>query len=447
MVGSVGLVKLGVSRVVFGYGGRRVAGLVEAWHDPLFIVRGDEGPRRRLRARLMAETLLFSPYDFADPERYFFDWSRFNPAAVAGWRAGLVAAVEDAGLTVPSAWIGEVGCDVAGGVDGPTDRVEAFRAAERARLGGVIDVLSGGARARATIMGLRNYGLKLLWWLVSRGLDINLPTPRALAMAFAFLVDLRGNAAAAQKTAEACAFIGRLNDWPEGLLDGAARVPLDAARRIYRHQVRKVRGLELGHVRLILEHFAYLRADLPIARQWRFAVGTAFGAGFKVFARFDDLKQMQWGDEFCSVYDSHIDFIVEHRKNRQFQGDTVTVARPTDGSAGVYGVLVLARQTFRSGFVLPHVDAQGCVDLSRPMEYSAFVRHLRAALVFIGLSEEEAGEFAAHSMRAGAATEAGPKLSPQAICLAAGVSDLNWILGYHRASIADRISASHAVGL
>jgi hypothetical protein len=36
-------------------------------------------------------------------------------------------------------------------------------------------------------------------------------------------------------------------------------------------------------------------------------------------------------------------------------------------------------------------------------------------------------------MRAGAATEAGPKLSPQAICLAAGVSDVNWILGYHRA--------------
>ena len=45
------------------------------------------------------------------------------------------------------------------------------------------------------------------------------------------------------------------------------------------------------------------------------------------------------------------------------------------------------------------------------------------------------------------ASEAGPKLSVLDICTAAGVSDVNWILGYNRATTADRIRSSWAVGL
>jgi hypothetical protein len=194
----------------------------------------------------------------------------------------------DAGLTVPTAWLSGGAVGLGNEAVEPTGCVETIRAAEQVRLGGVIDALCGVARARSTIMGLKNYGLKVLWWLVSRGVDINPPSTRSLAMAFAFLADLRCNAAAAQETAKARAFTGRLNDWPEGLLGGAARVPLDAARRIYRHQVQKKRGLELCHVRRILElcHVAaYLRDGRPVVQ---FAVGAAIGAGFKVFARFDD---------------------------------------------------------------------------------------------------------------------------------------------------------------
>jgi hypothetical protein len=84
----------------------------------------------------------------------------------------------------------------------------------------------------------------------------------------------------------------------------------------------------------------------------------------------------------------------------------------------------------------------------RPTRQHPSPKHGAAAgLVFIGLCEEEAGEYAAHSMRSGAATEAGPKLSPLAICMAASDSDLNWILGYYRASINDCINSSQAVGL
>jgi len=148
------------------------------------------------------------------------------------------------------------------------------------------------------------------------------------------------------------------------------------------------------------------------------------------------------------VLDTHIDLRIPHRKNNQLVGDTVTVARPADpADERIYGVLALAKRVFRGGFILPHIDAQGAVDRSRPMEYAAFVRQLRAALVFIGLTAAQAAEYAAHSMRSGAATEAGPHLTPLQICFAAGVSDINWIIGYTRAITADRIHTPRAVGL
>ena len=43
--------------------------------------------------------------------------------------------------------------------------------------------------------------------------------------------------------------------------------------------------------------------------------------------------------------------------------------------------------------------------------------------------------------------EAAPMLPPHLICLAAGVDDLNWILGYHRASLDDRLRLSLDSGL
>jgi len=211
-----------------------------------------------MRARSMACALLFSPHDFADPEKYFFDLARFKPAEVSGWRAGLAAALRRAGLLIPAPRFdaGDEGMDVDGALDG---RVQAFRAAEQVRLGRVLGELRGDARARSTIKGLKNYGLKVLWWLVSRGHEINPPSSQAPAIALAFLVDLRGNTGASQKTAGVCALLGRLNDWPEGLLAGAARIPLDATQRLFRQPVREVAGLELEHMRRIMQRYAFLR--------------------------------------------------------------------------------------------------------------------------------------------------------------------------------------------
>ena len=70
--------------------------------------------------------------------------------------------------------------------------------------------------------------------------------------------------------------------------------------------------------------------------------------------------------------------------------------------------------------------------------YKAFVRHLRNALIHIGLDAADAKHYAGHSMRLGAATATADELPPHLISLAAGVKDINWILTYYRTSIGDR---------
>ena len=65
-----------------------------------------------------------------------------------------------------------------------------------------------------------------------------------------------------------------------------------------------------------------------------------------------------------------------------------------------------------------------------------------------GMSEEEAARYAGHSARSGAGTAAAQSgLQPHQICHLAGVKDINWLVGYMRESIRDRLRASWAVGL
>jgi hypothetical protein len=97
---------------------------------------------------------------------------------------------------------------------------------------------------------------------------------------------------------------------------------------------------------------------------------------------------------------------------------------------------------------MPHIDAAGRVDRGRPMEYAEFVVHLRKALVTVGLTEAEAHEYSAHSIRSGAATEAvHAGLPPLLICHIAGVKSIDWLVGYMRADLGDRLRASWALGL
>jgi hypothetical protein len=424
-----------------------LGGTVREWRDPWFVIDCDDGSHRHAHPRGLLDCVLFAPSDFCDPTYFEYDWTRTNPMRIAGWRVGLAAAIDEAGLVLPKPWLQRV---VDGGpavAAAPAGR-EAERQAEQVHLDTVLAHLSGEMRAERTHANLNNPALKLIWWLASRGHDLNSPTPHALASYLAFLFDDRGNLGALQQAREALGLLGRLNAWPAGLKEGVASVPIDAARRLFRHQVRKVLGLKREHVEGIFDAYVWVRPGVPLEGQWEHAVGLAIVTGYKVWARYNDLSQMRFEDGFCDVCPTHIDFRIPRRKNKQFHGDTVTVARPADPAVrGAYHALLEAKARIRKGFILPHVDARGLIGRSRPMPYGQFVQHLRQALRHVGVSEADSLEYAAHSMRSGAATEAAPKLPPHLICLAAGVDDLNWILGYHRASLDDRLRSSLATGL
>ena len=125
------------------------------------------------------------------------------------------------------------------------------------------------------------------------------------------------------------------------------------------------------------------------------------------------------------------------------------VAVPADSQLrGVYHACKIAKNRFKSGFVLPHVASDGTVDSSRAMDYGRFVAFLRSALIHIGVLEHHARRFAGQSMRSGGATAAAISgLSPAEICHLADVKDVDWLSYYNRNHLSSRLRASRAVGL
>ena len=48
----------------------------------------------------------------------------------------------------------------------------------------------------------------------------------------------------------------------------------------------------------------------------------------------------------------------------------------------------------RTGFVLPHIDSNGVIDIVRPLGYGKYVRQLRQAMVNPGMGQAPAQKFA-----------------------------------------------------
>ena len=114
----------------------------------------------------------------------------------------------------------------------------------------------------------------------------------------------------------------------------------------------------------------------------------------------------------------------------------------------MYDIIIMARTMFGTGFVLAHISAKGDVDTSRCMPLKDFVRHLRNALVPVGITREQASVYPAHSLRSGGATEAAvAKLRREDILHLAGVADANWLAYYNRMYLAERLRVSRSLGL
>jgi hypothetical protein len=185
----------------------------------------------------------------------------------------------------------------------------------------------------------------------------------------------------------------------------------EAARRDHKHVVKKSAGLTVGMIWLISRRHAFAQPGRARELQWEFAFGSAVSVAFKILLRYGDLARCLWDHGYCDEFHTHVCFYVEGRKNAAHGCAFWGIARPAgDNPDGIYFVNVFAKDYFRTGYVLPRIGhCTGAVDHTRTMSICNFVVFLRAALVNIGLTKEEAALFAGQSARAGGATEAAAK--------------------------------------
>ena len=223
---------------------------------------------------------------------------------------------------------------------------------------------------------------------------------------------------------------------------------IETVKRRNRRQVKKAAGLTPNMISAIIRKYGYPRQGRRPEHQWEMAIGVAVAVGFKILLRYDDLVRARWNDGYCEVLETHVRFYLDGRKNNQYGGNFLDIAKPEKGK-GIYDLVVAAKDLFRSGLVLPNINvATGVLHPEQPMSHSSFVAFLRSALINIGLSEEEAEVFSAHSMRAGGATAAAVHgLHQEDIQHLAGVKDANWLAWYNRHYLGERLRVSRAIGL
>ena len=260
---------------------------------------------------------MFDPAGVCDPTRFYYGFERFHPASVEGWRLGMRLVLCTDGLELPPDWLGDDAADPAAdghaAHGGSAPALAVVREQETRRLEDIARALGGEARAARTMRALRNPALKALWWLASRGHGINPPHQPPSASTSRSSSSFGQTGGLWRQPRRPLSFLARSNSWPPGIMDGAARIPVDAARRMFRAQTKKTHGLRCEDVARILKSFAVYLPGVPDMRQWAHAVGVAIGTGYIVFARFDDLRQMCFDDGHCVLEADHISFYVESR--------------------------------------------------------------------------------------------------------------------------------------
>jgi len=449
----VGPVVLGETRVnvLFPKHGGMFAGTVVAYCRPWFRVVFDDGDVAEYEGHELARHIVFEEADFYNPRLWFYDFSRIHPANIPNWIRACRGFCDTFGIDIPAMWLSDTindnaSEDVVGSGDEP---ITAFLEREQATLRAALSGMLGAAREERTIKNLRNQGLKLLWWCASRGCNFP-PTAAHMALYFTKLATDQDNIGAVSVARNALSFICAFNDLPvEKYSSLRANAALEAMRRKHKRQTKKAAGLTVNMVKGIIKAFGFKRPRYPIGQQWQLVVGTSIALGFKLLLRYDDLSRCRWDAGYCEVFHTHVRFYLDGRKNNQYGGDFLDVAAPADRrETGVYHLCVVARSVFRNGFLLAHVDGHGHVDQLRPMAHALFVRHLRAALVHIGLPSETAAVFSGQSMRSGGASAAAQHgLHREDIQHLAGVKDVNWLAYYNRKYLAERLRVSQAIGL
>ena len=434
------------------FGGFSYPGTVVEFCAPWFRVVFSDGDSADYTGFELAPLLDFSENDFYDPRLWFYDFSVIHPMEIPAFRRACLTYVEGFGLDLPPTW-----CNAAGGAGTPRrhkvasehDDTADYIAAEEEHLADLTQRFLGGARAPRTYGNLRNPGLKLIWFQASRGRSLP-PSSREATAYFTKVAEASDTVGGVALAKSALGVLCSFNELPTAIYTSMrVNAALESMRRTHRRQARKAAGLTVNMVGAILIGFCFVRPNRPPTHQWELMVGVSVGLGFKLLLRYDDLKRCRWDEGYCEVFVTHIRFYLDGRKNNQYGGNFLDVARPEVPSVfGVYHACLRALATFGRGFVLGSVDSAGVVNLDACMSHKEFVAHLREALVNIGLTREMAGVYSAHSMRAGGATAAAVHgLHREEIQHLAGVEDPNWLAYYNRNYLAERIRVSQAIGL
>jgi len=170
--GRVALVVLRRSHVRLGVGSFAPTAPIVAWQAPHFIIALSGGGVRELTASQAGRSLVFSEWDFYNkPELFYDDFTVMHPAVCPGWVDGLDSFLVRHRATVPSSWLRRAAfrsC-VSPSWDAAPVSAASSRLAESAFLRQQFFKLAGASRADSTVSNLGNAGLKLLWWLASRG--------------------------------------------------------------------------------------------------------------------------------------------------------------------------------------------------------------------------------------------------------------------------------------
>ena len=447
--GHIGFVCLGCSLITRAHGGVARLGIVTSYQRPFFRVHYCNGDYEDLTGDNIAAGLRLSLEQVQDPRRWTYDWSTLNPTKTPDFCAHIASYVRTYGFHLPFSWTGiqEGGSER---VASSSDSIDEYLRKEALWLEARHMASMSEARAPTTLANYKNPVLKLAWFAISRRWAFP-PTAEQFGLYLTKLRETQNNAGALTTAKNALSCICQLNGVDSSKYNAlSVSISTEGVLRAQRHIHKKSAALTAGLLRKINAQYSFLRPHRAHNAQWEFAFGAAISAAFKLLARYSDTIQLLWNDNMCTIRDSHIQFYLSGRKNLQHGSAILDVARPADNNLeGVYFILRRAKDHFRTGHVLPHINrTTGEVNNAKPMSYNDYVLFMRSALVTAGVPAETANLFAGQSPRAGGASEAAASgLHHEDIQHLAGVTSPEWLTWYNRRLLDERLRVSRALGL
>lgn len=377
-------------------------------------------------------------------ESYFFDWSCVQPYRWRGWRSALAARVSRFRLRLPPSWL-DVPSDYSAFQTSGSSLAKRLRTAASSRVN----------NAPGPIKTARNSCLKFLWFCICH--ELNTPLCEdSICIYMEFLREQRDNLGSVTDFLNSINFLSSYQASPFSSLSSQQPAKLNlpysvtslknTCKKDFKSCPRITLGLEPFMIHDIL--FIYVRHSRVA---WQISVGISISVSYKLCMRYDCASRLRWDDSYCVVSEAYIRFYLDGCKNLQYKGRWCDVAKPDDGSFGVYHALIRGKTIFKTGFVLArilgHNGDNTTVDTNLHMSRDQFISHVRTALQVIGVERSLTLRFSGKSPRMGAAASAvTAQLSTAEIAQLSRTKSANWVAHYDERNLSQRLAISRALG-